>query len=39
MAKLIYLTNVSIDGYIEDERGTFAWLPRADTRHQNSWRY
>jgi hypothetical protein len=23
MAKLIYLTNVSLDGYIEDERGAF----------------
>ena len=30
MAKLIYLTNVSIDGYIEDEHGTSAWLPRND---------
>ena len=23
MAKLIYVTNVSLDGYIEDEHGTF----------------
>ena len=23
MAKLIYVTNVSLDGYIEDERGAF----------------
>ena len=23
MAKLIYVTNVSLDSYIEDERGTF----------------
>ena len=23
MAKLIYVTNVSVDGYIEDERGAF----------------
>ncbi len=23
MAKLIYATNVSLDGYIEDERGEF----------------
>ncbi len=23
MAKLIYVTNVSLDGYIEDERGVF----------------
>jgi dihydrofolate reductase len=30
MAKLIYLTNVSIDGYIEDERGGFDWLPPDD---------
>jgi dihydrofolate reductase len=27
MAKLIYLTNVSLDGYIEDERGVFDWFP------------
>jgi dihydrofolate reductase len=25
MAKLIYLTNVSLDGYIEDEHGRFDW--------------
>jgi dihydrofolate reductase len=25
MAKLIYLTNVSLDGYIEDEHGDFTW--------------
>jgi hypothetical protein len=25
MAKLIYVTNVSLDGYIEDERGAFDW--------------
>lgn len=30
MAKLIYLTNVSLDGYIEDEGGNFAWFPRDD---------
>ena len=30
MAKLIYLTNVSLDGYIEDERGAFDWLPVDD---------
>jgi len=30
MAKLIYLTNVSIDGYIEDEGGSFNWLPPDD---------
>jgi dihydrofolate reductase len=30
MAKLIYVTNVSVDGYIEDERGTFDWFPRDD---------
>jgi dihydrofolate reductase len=30
MAKLIYLTNMSLDGYIEDERGAFAWLPMDD---------
>ncbi|GLY95210.1 dihydrofolate reductase family protein [Actinoplanes sp. NBRC 103695] len=30
MAKLIYLTNVSLDGYIEDESGAFSWLPPDD---------
>ncbi|WP_433390714.1 dihydrofolate reductase family protein [Micromonospora sp. KLBMP9576] len=30
MAKLIYVTNVSLDGYIEDESGAFDWLPRDD---------
>lgn len=30
MAKLIYVTNVSLDGYIEDERGVFDWLPGDD---------
>ncbi|MDQ7904390.1 dihydrofolate reductase family protein [Phytohabitans sp. ZYX-F-186] len=30
MAKLVYLTNVSLDGYIEDERGAFSWFPRDD---------
>ncbi|GIE95796.1 dihydrofolate reductase family protein [Paractinoplanes rishiriensis] len=30
MAKLIYVTNVSLDGYIEDEDGVFSWLPRDD---------
>ncbi|MFG3417521.1 dihydrofolate reductase family protein [Micromonospora sp. NPDC049460] len=30
MGKLIYVTNVSLDGYIEDERGAFAWLPVDD---------
>ncbi|MFI5936532.1 dihydrofolate reductase family protein [Actinoplanes sp. NPDC051494] len=30
MGKLIYLTNVSIDGYIEDESGSFNWLPPDD---------
>jgi len=27
MAKLIYATNMSLDGYIEDERGAFDWFP------------
>ena len=31
MAELIYVTNVSLDGYIEDERGDFAWFPPDDT--------
>src|SRR3954464_8549174 len=30
MTKLIYLTNVSLDGYIEDERGAFDWFPPDD---------
>lgn len=30
MAKLIYVTNVSLDGYIEDESGDFAWFPPDD---------
>jgi dihydrofolate reductase len=30
MAKLIYLTNVSIDGYIEDQNGAFDWFPPDD---------
>ena len=25
MAELRYITNVSLDGYIEDERGSFDW--------------
>ena len=27
MAKLIYATNMSLDGYIEDESGAFDWFP------------
>ncbi|MBM2615005.1 dihydrofolate reductase family protein [Actinoplanes sp. LDG1-06] len=30
MAKFIYATNVSLDGYIEDEQGRFDWLPVDD---------
>ncbi len=30
MAKLIYVTNVSLDGYIEDEHGSFAWTAPDD---------
>jgi dihydrofolate reductase len=30
MAKLIYVTNMSLDGYIEDEHGAFAWFPPDD---------
>jgi hypothetical protein len=29
-AKLIYVTNASLDGYIEDERGAFDWFPPED---------
>ncbi len=30
MAKLIYLTNVSLDGYIEDQHGSFNWMDPDD---------
>jgi len=30
MAKLIYVTNVSLDGYIEDEDGSFDWTAPND---------
>ena len=30
MAKLIYVTNVSVDGYIEDEQGRFDWTAPDD---------
>ena len=30
MAKLIYVTNVSLDGYIEDAHGRFDWTEPAD---------
>ncbi|MET7835701.1 dihydrofolate reductase family protein [Micromonospora sediminicola] len=30
MAKLIYVNNVSLDGYMEDEAGVFAWFPPDD---------
>src|SRR5690349_8219757 len=30
MAKLIYVTNVSVDGYIEDEHGDFNWTESND---------
>ena len=30
MANLIYVTNLSLDGYIEDESGAFDWLPMDD---------
>ena len=30
MAKLIYVANVSLDGYIEDARGAFDWAPPDD---------
>ena len=26
MSKLIYITNTSLDGYVEDEAGTFDWI-------------
>jgi dihydrofolate reductase len=30
MATLVYVTNVSLDGYIEDESGAFDWFPIGD---------
>jgi dihydrofolate reductase len=30
VAKLVYLTNTSLDGYIEDQDGTFDWAPPDD---------
>ena len=30
MARLIYVTNVSLDGYIEDQHGAFDWFPLDD---------
>jgi dihydrofolate reductase len=30
MAKLIYITNVSLDGYIEDAHGSFDWTEPSD---------
>ena len=30
MAKLIYVSNVSLDGFIEDEHGGFEWTPPDD---------
>ncbi|HYH50081.1 MAG TPA: deaminase, partial [Acidimicrobiia bacterium] len=30
MAKLIYPTNMSLDGWTEDERGGFDWAPPDD---------
>lgn len=30
MAKLIYASNMSVDGYTEDERGAFDWAPPDD---------
>jgi dihydrofolate reductase len=30
VAKLIYITNVSVDGYIEDPRGSFDWTEPSD---------
>jgi hypothetical protein len=30
MAKLIYVSNVSLDGYIEDEHASFDWTATDD---------
>ena len=33
MAKLIYVANVSLDGYIEDAHGSFEWTAPIDEVH------
>ena len=33
MAKLIYATNMSLDGYVEDESGSFDWGAPSDQLH------
>ena len=33
MSKLIYITNISLDGYIEDASGAFDWLSPAEHNH------
>jgi hypothetical protein len=33
MAKLIYVSNMSLDGFIEDEHGGFDWTAPDDDRH------
>ena len=33
MANLLYITNTSLDGYIEDESGSFDWLNSDETHH------
>jgi dihydrofolate reductase len=32
LAKLLYIANVSLDGFIEDEHGAFDWSPPSDDR-------
>ena len=34
MAKLMYVANVSVDGYIEDAHGSFDWTEPSDELHQ-----
>lgn len=34
MARLIYITNCSLDGYIEDRRGSFDWTEPSEQLHR-----
>ena len=35
MSKLIYIANVSLDGYIEDSHGNFDWSGRCGEIHDH----
>jgi dihydrofolate reductase len=37
MSKLVYITNTSLDGYVEDETGAFDWvIPERESEHDIS---